>query len=308
MGEGYVGGQMNQTREGDPKPPSAVSLEGETKGDVTLAKESTGPRVRRGGGGDESRTYLQVEIDGVRHAALLDSGCDLTVVPSTLVAEKEMEKSTVTQLHGVGGVTIPIEGSVKMEVKLGDIDLDLPALVSSEVTEVMLGIDWMQKEDVQWQFGSGAVTIRNRQFLLTSRRNALACRRLVVTRGVRVRPPALGRHKTRWKTVPLTRHRLRFKASVAMDRTRWPRHPPLRLGRVGVPTNRVNEREQGDEGVTTRADAPDGPPPSVVVSARPPATDAVPVRKQPKRQAGRPKRYLLGFVTDGLSGPDVARS
>ena len=52
----------------------------------------------------------------------------------------------------------------------------------------MLGIDWMQKEDVQWQFGSGAVTIRNRQFLLTSRNNALACRRLVVTQDVRVPP------------------------------------------------------------------------------------------------------------------------
>ena len=124
----------------------------------------------------------------MRHAALLDSGCDLTVVPFTLVAGKEMEKPTVTKLLGVGGIPIPIEGSVELEVKLGDIDLELSAVVSSKVTEVMLGIDWMQKEDVQWQFGSGAVTIRNRQFLLTSRNNALACRRLVVTQDVRVPP------------------------------------------------------------------------------------------------------------------------
>ena len=84
---------------------------------------------------------------------------------------------------------------------------------------------------------------------------------------------------------------------------------PATASRVGGGlTDRVGEGEQGGEGVTTRADAPDGPPPSVVVPARLPATDAVPVRVQPKRQAGMPKRYLLGFFADDLSGPDVARS
>jgi transposase InsO family protein len=80
---------------------------------------------------------------------------------------------------------------------------------------------------------------------------------------------------------------------------------PSRVG--GGLTDRVGDGEQGDEGVTTRADTPNGPPPSVVVPTRLPATDAVPVRVQPKRQAGMPKRYLLGFFADDLSGPDVAR-
>ena len=50
----------------------------------------------------ESKSYLQVEIDGVQYPALLDSGCDLTVVPFELTAGKEMDK-TKRKLYGVGG-------------------------------------------------------------------------------------------------------------------------------------------------------------------------------------------------------------
>ena len=70
----------------------------------------------------------------------------------------------------------------------GRLDLALPALVSRRVPEVMLGIDWMQQQGVQWCFGTGTVNIHDRQFLLTTRNHAQSCRRLVAVRDTRIPP------------------------------------------------------------------------------------------------------------------------
>ena len=135
----------------------------------------------------ESKSYLQVEIDGVKYAALLDSGCDLTVVPYEVAAGKPL-KRTRRKLYGVGGHPVQVVGSVELEMKLGDLQLELPALVSRKIHEVMLGIDWMQRQEVQWRFGDGTVKIRDQQFTLTTRHLAQSCRRLIAMRDFRIPP------------------------------------------------------------------------------------------------------------------------
>ena len=135
----------------------------------------------------ESKSYLQVEVDGKSHAALMDSGCDITVVPFEFAEGKEITK-TRRRLYGVGGNPVPISGSILLKIKLGDLDLEFRALVSKRVTEIMLGLDWLQQQKVHWHFADGTVTVQGRQFLLTSRDHVESCRRLIATRDSRIPP------------------------------------------------------------------------------------------------------------------------
>ena len=81
-----------------------------------------------------------------------------------------------------------VVGSVELEMKLGDLQLELPALVSRKIHEIMLGIDWMQRQEVQWRFGDGTVKIRDQQFTLTTRHLAQSCRRLIAVRDFLIPP------------------------------------------------------------------------------------------------------------------------
>ena len=134
-----------------------------------------------------SHSYLQVEVDGVKHAALLDSGCDITVVPVEVAGGRPLVK-TRKRLYGVGGTPVPVLGSVKVMMKLGDREIELEALVSRRVNEIMLGIDWMRKHHVLWRFGDGVIEIANQQYLLTTREDVVQCRRLIAVRDVVVPP------------------------------------------------------------------------------------------------------------------------
>ena len=134
-----------------------------------------------------SHSYLQVEVDGVKHAALLDSGCDITVVPVEVAGGRPLVK-TRKRLYGVGGAPVPVLGSVKVMMKLGDREIELEALVSRRVTEIMLGIDWMRKHHVLWRFGDGVIEIADQQYLLTTREDVVQCRRLIAVRDVVVPP------------------------------------------------------------------------------------------------------------------------
>ena len=50
----------------------------------------------------ESKAYLSVEVEGEKYPALLDSGCDLTIVPLIMAEGKVVEESR-KRLFGVAG-------------------------------------------------------------------------------------------------------------------------------------------------------------------------------------------------------------
>ena len=121
----------------------------------------------------QSQSYLSVEIDGSSRTALLDSGCDLTVVPFQVVRDKKLER-TRERLYGVDGKPIPIAGSVRFLMKVGPLELACDALVSKMIPEVMLGIDWMKAHDVHWHFGKGLIEIGDQRFALTTKGGTVA--------------------------------------------------------------------------------------------------------------------------------------
>ena len=76
---------------------------------------------------------------------------------------------------------IPITGQVKLRLSIGGFSTCIDALVSPHVVEPMLGIDFLVKNQVVWDFARSTITINGATHVLRSRVNKLRwCRRVVL--------------------------------------------------------------------------------------------------------------------------------
>jgi len=127
---------------------------------------------------DAHHVYLAMKLDGVNREFLLDSGYDMTLLPSHFVRTHKMRKSD-KKVHAANGAEIIIMGEVTVELQLSDMCIRTEALVSEFVTEAMLGYDWLVSNDCYWGFRTGQVMIRNKVFPLEARSPAHKCCRVV---------------------------------------------------------------------------------------------------------------------------------
>ena len=77
---------------------------------------------------------------------------------------------------------------------------------------------------------------------------------------------------------------------------------PPRVGGGPSEPSREDAGLESGSGVTTKADTPNSLPPSGVDSDRPPVQGVEPTRVQPKRNAPRPRRFLMTVRNSGFSG------
>jgi len=82
----------------------------------------------------------------------------VTLVPVSLVGGVPIRKTNQV-LTAANGSDIPLLGELNIMLKVGVRETSSLALVSEHVQEVMLGIDWLEKNGVVWDFAKGKVTI-----------------------------------------------------------------------------------------------------------------------------------------------------
>ncbi len=122
--------------------------------------------VREGLG--RNSVYLTMHLNGQDRAFLLDSGCDMTLLPLSYV-KKYQVKPTIRTMRAANGADIPLAGEVRVLLFVGDLRIDTPALVSEFVSEGMLGHDWMRENNCYWGFRAGQMTIQGKTFELEGR-------------------------------------------------------------------------------------------------------------------------------------------
>jgi len=75
---------------------------------------------------------------------------------------------------------IAIEGEVRLPFFLDGHCLWTNALVSEDVEEVMLGIDWLEQYECIWDFTSGKLRINGYPAVTLTRRGHIKCQRVIV--------------------------------------------------------------------------------------------------------------------------------
>ena len=76
------------------------------------------------------------------------------------------------------GTKINVLGSRVFHIKLNGIAFDAEMLVSNDIEEAMLGVDFLGSHDCTWQINKGVVTIDSHVLKLHSGRHGVACRRV----------------------------------------------------------------------------------------------------------------------------------
>ena len=167
------------------------------------------------------RVYLNVKIRNKTHQCLLDSGCEVTVIPSRLV-EKNKIRRTDKDLLAANGTKIPVLGSTVMRAYIDEEEIEIAGLVSDHVTMIMLGIDFLTDYDVDWNFAKAQVSIKGKPYKLSPRkgRTSAMCRRVVVAQETTV--PARSEYSLPAKAIYNNMHR-----DLELPSAEWSTEPTM---------------------------------------------------------------------------------
>ena len=147
-------------------PSSDTSADSAATRDANTA--DTGPDARpaeassRGSHGlDNGHVYLVVRVTNRRHLALVDYGCELSLAPNKMVDMNRLRPIT-QNVFAANGTPIKVFG-IYMDVN--ETQMSARVLVSPDVSELMLGITWLEEKRVVWNFSERVLIVMVCQYL-----------------------------------------------------------------------------------------------------------------------------------------------
>ena len=84
-----------------------------------------------------------LEIGDENIYGVLDSGCQISILPHSLVCG-EVSNASSKRMKAANDIEIPVLGEFEIDLELGSLILPTRFLVSDHVTEVMLGFDFLK--------------------------------------------------------------------------------------------------------------------------------------------------------------------
>ena len=115
--------------------------------------------------------YLRVMIGGKPHLCLLDTGCEVTLIPAKMVNPQDIREDS-QRLLAANGTSISVMGVTMLNAHVGTLQIMIQGFVSQHVENITLGIDWFRRNNVIWNFASHEVTLAGQTFRLVSRQEA----------------------------------------------------------------------------------------------------------------------------------------
>ena len=119
--------------------------------------------------------------------ALLDTGSEITLVPRSLTDGRHLETSS-QRLRAANGTEIVVCGEATLSVYIGRMVLPLKCLVVENVTEVLLGMDWMLENVEKMEFKQQRAKIGGRMVGLVKAPPNSAPRRVSARKSVEIPP------------------------------------------------------------------------------------------------------------------------
>ena len=129
--------------------------------------------------------YIRAIIEGRKVYALLDSGCETTVMGRGIVPFLELQPTT-RRLTAANGTEIPVLGEGIIDLQVGRSIEKRLVLVSHHVSEAILGIDFLKDRGCSWNFINDRVTVDGVLIQLYTRPGRLALRKIYASARVEI--------------------------------------------------------------------------------------------------------------------------
>ena len=114
-------------------------------------------------------TYLMVCWRGKQYNALLDTGCEVSVVGRRLLPKNIELSPPETDLFTANCTKIPLLGRMNMDFTVEGERYSARLAVTNTVEELILGIDWLTQTAAKWDFGEGKILLGGRWIRLQQR-------------------------------------------------------------------------------------------------------------------------------------------
>ena len=127
--------------------------------------------------------YIELVIGNSRHKAMLDTGSDVTLIPAEL-ADMSRVRGSNRKLRAANGTLINLLGEWKTTVRLENFHLSMEFLVSDQIDEILIGMDWMRAHRCQLLLDSMTLSLHGRRLQLIEKVTVNRCLRLELQREV----------------------------------------------------------------------------------------------------------------------------
>ena len=123
--------------------------------------------------------HIRALIHGQRRDCLLDSGADVSIIPTSFVDSSSLLPAD-RNLVAANDTQIIIDGEVRLPIKVGSQHSVAKFLASPNVDEVILGREWLSDNDVVWHFRHDEILLNGHPLkLMRKQTNQPRCNRCI---------------------------------------------------------------------------------------------------------------------------------
>ena len=144
-------------------------------------RDTRGETVRNAG----KTLYIELKIGNKRCKAVLDTGSEVTLIPTHQAVMREVQRSD-RKLRAANGTEINLKGEWKTVVGVGPLTLPMEFLVSDQIEKILVGIDWLSKHRCQLAFDDLTISLYGYCFPLLKKVTIHQCHRLILQEEVEV--------------------------------------------------------------------------------------------------------------------------
>src|SRR5271157_5017157 len=127
-----------------------------------------------------SAVYMKVTVAGKRIYALLDTGCDISVLGSYHFPNLNIEPTKLT-LTAASDVNVPLRGTAVVALEVGKLNENRRVLVTEALDGIIIGADWLQDHRCWWDFGERVLICDGKRQPLYIRKGQNMLRKLYVS-------------------------------------------------------------------------------------------------------------------------------
>ena len=114
-----------------------------------------------------TNVFLHMTVNGIAYPVIIDTGCENSLVPFAVV--NHLKLSPIGQrVFAVNGTELKILGAVFLAFHLNDLSTSANLLVTPDVEETMLGVDWLRANDCHWDFGNEVLYVNGNQMAMSA--------------------------------------------------------------------------------------------------------------------------------------------
>jgi len=127
----------------------------------------------------QNDAYIDLIINHQVYPCLLDTGSDITILPTAVAAGCSII-GVQQELRAANGTRIDVLGQATVLAKAGQQSFHITGLVSDHVHEVMLGIDFLSSHEVIWNFKTSKICLGGLTHQLSRRPRESWCMRVIL--------------------------------------------------------------------------------------------------------------------------------